>query len=87
MTATLAPRDRAILAHLWRHPRSSYREMMAGCAIPSTDRVHYRLGRLNHLGYIKPRPFHTSRTHTLTGKGLLAAQGFEIIFWGAVDVG
>ena len=84
MNATLASRDKAILAHLWRHPGASIRELMAACEIPSTSLVNYRLTRLNHLGYIKPRPYHSERTNTLTPAGLLAAQGFEIIFWEAV---
>jgi len=81
MNATLAPRDRAILRWLWRHPGASIRELMAACKIPSTFSVHYRLTRLNHLGFVKPRPYHSKRTNTLTPAGLLAAQGYEIIFW------
>ena len=78
---TLTSRDKAILCWLWKHPRASIREMMAGCDIPSTDRVHHYLERLNHLGYINPRPAYTNRTRTLTPAGLLAAQGFEVIWW------
>ena len=78
---TLTPRDRSVLTWLWKHPRATIGEMMAGCDIPSTSSVWYRLERLNHLGYVKPGPRGTRRTRTLTGKGLLAAQGFECIFW------
>jgi len=78
---TLAARDKAILAHLWKQPGASIREMMAACDIPSTSLVTWRLRRLNHLGYIKPRPPWSERTHRLTPAGLLAAQGFEMIFW------
>ena len=78
---TLTPRDKAILCWLWKHPRATIGEMMAGCDIPSTSSVWYRLERLNHLGYINPRPAYTNRTRTLTPAGLLAAQGFEVIWW------
>jgi len=49
--------------------------------------VNRRLWRLNHAGYIKPRPFYSERTNTLTPAGLLAAQGWELIFWEAERVG
>ena len=83
MKATLTPRDRAILRWLWRHPGASVRELMAACDIPSAFSVNYRLWRLNHLGFVKPRPYRSERTNTLTPAGLLAAQGWEIIFWEA----
>ena len=81
MNATLTPCDKAILAHLWKHPGASIRELVAACSIPSIFGVSYRLNRLNHLGYIKPRPYRSERTNILTPAGLLAGQGFEIIFW------
>lgn len=83
MKATLTPRDRAILRWLWRHPGASVRELMVGCDIPSTFSVSYRLRRLNHAGYIKPRPFRSERTNTLTPPGLLAAQGYRVLWWEA----
>ena len=79
----LTPRDRAILTHLWKHPGASIRELMAGCRIPSPFSVNYRLERLNHLGYIKPRPARSERTNTLTPAGLLAGQGYRLLWWEA----
>ena len=78
---TLHPRQRAILTHLWKHPRASFRGLMGACHISSAAPVAWHLGRLNHLGYINPRPKGTARTRTLTSVGLLAAQGYEILFW------
>ena len=83
MKATLTPRDRAVLAHLWRHPGASLRELAAAVGLVSTSSVVWHLKRLNHSGYIKRGPFHSERTNTLTPAGLLAAQGWEIIFWEA----
>ena len=83
MKATLPPRDRAILRWLWRHRGASVRELMAGCDIPHPFSVIYRVRRLNHAGYIKPRPYRSARTNTLAPTGLLAAQGWEIVFWEA----
>ena len=87
MKTTLTPRDKAILTHLWKHPGASIREMMVACRVPSTDSVHRGLSRLNHAGYIKPRPFRTNRTRTLTPAGLLAAQGYRVLWWEAERVG
>ena len=83
MIATLTPRDRAILRWLWKHPGASVRELMAACYIPCPFSVNYRLWHLNHAGYIKPRPYRSERTNTLTPAGLLAAQGFRVLWWEA----
>jgi len=83
VSATLTPRDRAILRWLWKHPGASVREMMVGCDIPSPFSVSYRLWRLNHAGYIKARPYRSGRTNALTATGLLAAQGFRVLWWEA----
>jgi len=75
----MTPRDRAILTHLWRHPHASIREIERFCLISKAE-VHRHLEGLNHLGYISPRRKGSDRTRTLTPRGLLAAQGFEVIY-------
>ena len=77
----LTARHRAILAHLWKHPRATHRELMASCWIPSSERVWVYLNHLNHLGYIRREPYASHRTRLLTPTGLLAAQGYEVIWW------
>ena len=49
--------------------------------------MNRRLWRLNHAGYIKPRPVRSERTNTLTPAGLLAAQGYRVLWWEAERVG
>ena len=87
MNATLTPRDKAILRWLWRHPGASIRELAPAVGLGSTATVAWHLKRLNHRGYVKPRPARSERTNTLTPAGLLAAQGYRLLWWEAEYVG
>lgn len=76
----MTPRQRAILRYLWKHPRDGIEKMSAavGCCKAV---MAYHLERLNHQGYIEPGPSGTCCTRTLTPAGLLAAQGWRVLFW------
>ena len=76
---TLTPRDRVILRHLWKHPRDGVEKLEAAAGIAKST-TWYHLDRLNHSGHIQPGPCGTSCTRTLTAKGLLAAQGFTLLY-------
>ena len=60
--------------------------MMPAAGLASSN-VLWHLRGLNHRGYIKPRPFYSVRTNTLTPAGLLAAQGYRVLWWEAERVG
>jgi hypothetical protein len=47
--------------------------------LASTNTVYYHLCALNRAGYVRWAP-EKQGTLTLTGKGLLAAQGYELIY-------
>ena len=83
MVVPLTPRDRAILTHLWKHPGASIRELAPAAGLASIATVAWHLKRLSHAGYIKPRPFYSERTNTLTPAGLLAGQGYRLLWWEA----
>lgn len=75
----LTPRARAILRHLWKHPHHGIERLSAAAdCVKSTTAWH--LAWLNHQGYIEPGPAGTTCTRRLTAKGLLAAQGYELLY-------
>lgn len=78
---TLTPRRRAILTAIWRsNGRSpSFRELMRAVGLTSKDSMFEQLHKLKRYGYVQFLPSQ-HRTLTLTGKGLLAAQGYELIY-------
>ena len=80
------PNAQAIFCWLWKHPRDGSRKLMLATGLRSSANVNWHLQRLNHQGYIKPGPGRTNCTRTLTGTGLLAAQGWYLL-WMAQDFG
>jgi len=77
----LSPRRLAILREMWRgneHP-PGYRELMRAVGLTSKDSMFNQLQRLKRDGYVK-FVFSEHRTLTLTGKGLLAAQGYRLLY-------
>lgn len=76
----LTPRRRAILAAMRKNGRLlTWRDMRDALGLASTDTVHYHLSALRRHGYVDWEPY-TKRTLRLTGKGLLASQGYEEIY-------
>ncbi len=81
MCKPLSPRRRAILTALWRNKDSSHRELAqaVGYADSVTGGVMPHLYRLRQDGYVTWTPS-LARTVRLTGKGLLAAQGWFLLY-------
>ncbi|KKN46070.1 hypothetical protein LCGC14_0676910 [marine sediment metagenome] len=76
----LSPRRRAILAEIRKNGRSpSLKELARQTGLASWHTVYYHLVELRNHGYLTWANG-LARTLTLTGKGLLAAQGYELIF-------
>ena len=77
----LTPRRQAILAEIRkRNGRSpSYRELLQATRYRSSSGMQVHLKALKYHGYLGFDPFQ-ARTLTLTGKGLLAVQGYELIY-------
>lgn len=77
----LTPRRRAILAAMRIDTGMSptWREIGAVTGIKSLTMVDYHLVELRNHGYVTWEPSQC-RTLRLTGKGLLAAQGYEEIY-------
>lgn len=78
---TLSPRQRAILRRIWRGNglAPNHEELMRAAGYHSTQTIHRQLHALRRHGYVKFIP-RQGRTLTLTRKGLLAAQGYELIY-------
>ncbi len=76
----LSPRRRAILREIWQN-RPSRRELarVAGYSHDNTGAIDFPLRALRRDGYLTWADGQ-ARTLTLTGKGLLAAQGFELLY-------
>ena len=77
----LTPRRKAILAEIRRgngHP-PSVRDLMQATLYRSSSGMQVHLSALRRHGYLEFDPFR-ARTLTLTGRGLLAAQGYELIY-------
>ena len=81
----LTPRQMAILRALrqsnGRAPSSRELAQAVGYAPSSYGDLAPHLQRLEYRGYVKRGSFKFARTLTLTPAGLLAAQGFEVIYW------
>ncbi|KKL12394.1 hypothetical protein LCGC14_2536230 [marine sediment metagenome] len=77
----LSPRRRAILREIWRGKgRSpSLKELMQAAKLCSHHTIFHHIRVLRRDGYVTFAPG-LARTLTLTDKGLLAAQGFELIY-------
>ena len=86
----LTPRQMSILRALrhsnGRTPSSRELAQAVGYAPSSYGDLAPHLRRLEYRGYIKRGPFKSGRTLTLTPTGLLAAQGFEVIYWEKLEV-
>ena len=80
-TSPLSPRGKAILCWLWKHPSDGVQKLADAVGLRSRSNVCWHLERLNHQGYIKPGPGRTNCTRILTGTGLLAAQGYQVLWW------
>ena len=80
-TTNLTPRRKAILAEIRKsNGRSpSYRDLMQATLYRSSSGMQVHLNALRRHGYLEFDPFQ-ARTLTLTGKGLLAAQGYELAY-------
>ena len=79
--SVLTPRRKAILTAIWRsngHP-PSLRELGRKVGLSANSSVFYELEKLRYRGYVT-RVDGQCRTLTLTGKGLWAAQGYELIY-------
>ena len=77
----LSPRRRAILREIWNRKGHcpTFQEVGQAAGLCSTSAIWYDLERLRNRGYVLWADGQ-ARTLTLTGKGLLAAQGFELIY-------
>lgn len=76
-------RSRATLAFVYERHREgllpTVREIMAGAGLSSTSVVEYHLDRLYRLGYLKWTKG-KARTYLLTPGGILAAQGYKLLW-------
>lgn len=63
----MTPTQTAILAFLREHPRASYREIVAGCALSSTSVAAYNLGVLERLGLVRAGGFGKARQAEAVG--------------------
>ncbi len=80
MTNVLTPRRRAILRAMWKNGRLTIRELADKVGLKSTGQMQgIYLWQLRDAGYVTWEP-ERQRTLRLTGKGLLAAQGYELIY-------
>jgi len=78
--SVLTPRRKAILTEIRKNGRSpSYRELVRTVGYASLGSVNQALNVLRSGGYLTWVD-RLCRTLTLTGKGLLAAQGYELIY-------
>ena len=77
----LTPRRQAILAEIRkRNGRSpSCRELLQATRYRSSSGMQVHLNALKYHGYLEFDPFQ-ARTLTLTGRGLLAAQGWKRLY-------
>ncbi len=77
----LSPRRRAILREIWRGKgRSpSLKELMQAAKLCSHHTIFHHIRVLRRDGYVTFAPG-LARTLTLTGKGLLAAQGLRCLY-------
>lgn len=79
----LSPRRRAILREIWRRDghAPSCRELarVVGYSHDNTGAIDFALRALRRGGYISWTDG-LARTLTLTGKGLLAAQGYRLLY-------
>ena len=75
----LTPRRRAILEAIRRNGRSpSLQELGRAVGLSAKSSVFYEIEKLRYHRYVTRDE--GQRTLTLTDKGLLAAQGFELIY-------
>jgi len=79
--SVLTPRRKAILTAIWRG-RPDYRELARTVGLVSPGDVHRHVDILRQGGYVNHGcgAVNGCRTLTLTGRGLLAAQGYELIY-------
>ena len=76
----LTPRRQAILAEIRRNGRfPSYPQMMQHLGVTSKASVHYQLVELRNHGYVTWAEGFDG-TMRLTRKGLLAVQGYRLLF-------
>jgi SOS-response transcriptional repressor LexA len=75
----LTPRRKAILTEIWRSNGLLYTTIQRAVGLTSKASMHYHLSALRRDGYVSWADG-LCRTLTLTGKGLLAAQGFRLLY-------
>ena len=81
----LTPRRKAILTAIWKsNGPPSLREVGRTVGLLANSSVFYELEKLQYHGYVTWNNGH-ARTLALTGRGLLAAQGWRELYRVADD--
>ncbi len=75
----LTPRRKAILTEIWRSNGLLYTTIQQAVGLTSKASMHYHLSALRQDGYVSWADG-LCRTLTLTGRGLLAAQGWRCLY-------
>lgn len=75
----LTPRRRAILKAIRAKARPSWRELQVATKTPTMATIYNNLRALQRHGYVNYEPGY-ARTLRLTSKGILASQGYKLLW-------